>query len=395
MVCERGPGVWSRARYNRSVVAERFDAIVVGLGAMGSAACRALAERGLRVLGLEQFDIAHDCGSSHGRSRVFRKAYFEDPRYVPLLHRAHDLWRELEAAAGRPLLNLHGCLNLGPADHACIQGARQSAEAHELDHEVLDAHELRRRWPVFVPNEGDIGIHEPDGGSLVPEECIQLQVDLARRAGAVIRTRAPVRQWSASGKAVHVQTSGGRYEAEVLVITAGAWLSKLAADLGLPLRVERQVQLWFDPQQRDPFTVERMPVFIHFVSDRAFYGIPMRAEEGMKVSRHHGGAFVDPDTIERGVTAADEADVRSYLAAHLPSADGPLTDSEVCMYTNTPDDHFIIDRHPQHKNVLLAGGFSGHGFKFSPLVGRILADLAVDGKTREPIEPFSVKRFEA
>jgi len=372
-----------------------FDVIVLGLGAMGSAAAYALAQRGVRVLGLEQFDIAHDRGSSHGRSRVIRKAYFEDPRYVPLLHRAYDMWRELEQASGVELMRLNGCLNIGPADHACILGARHSVEQHGLAYEVLDAPEIHRRWPGLRPDDDDIGLYESEGGFLIPERAVKLHVDLARAAGAVIHTGEAVRRWIASSGGVSVQTDDGRYVGGQLMITAGAWLANVAAEFHLPLRVERQVQTWFEPKVEDVFTAQHMPVFIHFLADRAYYGIPMTKNEGMKVARHHGGRITTADAINREVTEEDEVDVRSYLANHLPDANGKLLAAQVCMYTNTPDDHFIIDRHPNHANVLIAGGFSGHGFKFSPVVGQALADLAIDGRTDLPIGLFSIHRLTA
>lgn len=376
-------------------MAESYDVIVVGLGAMGSAAAHAITRRGLRVLGLEQFEIAHDRGSSHGRSRVIRKAYFEDSRYVPLLHRAYDMWRELEQAAGVELMRLNGCLNIGPAGHECIVGARGSAEQHGLAHEVLDADEIHRRWPGLCPGDDDIGIYEAEGGFLIPERAVRVQVDLARAGGAVIHTGEAVRKWSATSTGVSVETDDRRYSGGQLIITAGAWLAEVAAELDLPLSVERQVQTWFEPKVAGIFTADRMPAFIHFLRDRAYYGIPMREAEGMKVARHHGGQITTADAINRQVTKEDEADVRRYLARHLPDADGPLIAAEVCMYTNTPDDHFILDRHPHFSNVLIVGGFSGHGFKFSPVVGAMLAEMVNEFRADEGIELFSLRRFMA
>ena len=372
-----------------------YDVIVIGLGGMGGAALYHLAKHGASVMGIEQFEIGHNRGSSHGRSRVIRKAYFEDSRYVPLLHRAYDMWRELEQAAGVELMRLNGCLNLGPAEHECILGARGSAEQHSLAHEVLDADEIHRRWPGLRPGDDDIGIYEAEGGFLIPERAIRVQVDLARAGGAVIRTGEAVRKWIASSGGVIVETDDRRYVGGQLVITAGAWLAEVAAELELPLRVERQVQTWFEPKVEGVFTAERMPAFIHFLGDRAYYGIPMRETEGMKVARHHGGQITTADAITRQVTEEDEADVRRYLARHLPDADGPLIAAEVCMYTNTPDDHFIIDRHPLFENVLIAGGFSGHGFKFSPVVGEVLAKMVNQSQADEGIELFSLRRFMA
>lgn len=374
-------------------MSKKYDAIVLGVGAMGSAACYHLARRGLSVLGIEQFEIGHDKGSSHGRTRVIRKAYFEDPRYVPLLHECYALWHELEAASGETLLRTTGCLNMGPAEHECIRGVRESVERHGLPHEFLEADEIRRRWPVFEANEGDVGVYEADGGMLFPEKCIAAHVRLAQARGCRILQRTRVENWSAMPHGVVVQAGGERFEGRHLVITAGAWLPIIAAELGLPLVIERQVQAWFAPGEADAFAVGRMPVFIHFLSDRSYYGLPHIGDGAVKVARHHGGLITTAEGVDRNVAASDEADIRLYLSRHMPKADGPLLEARVCLYTNTPDEHFIIDRHPEHENVLIAGGFSGHGFKFSGLVGRVLSDLVLDGRTASPIELFSIARL--
>lgn len=376
-------------------MAEQFDAIVVGLGAMGAAAAHHLSRRGLSVLGLEQFEPGHAMGSSHGRSRVIRKAYFEDPRYVPLLHRAYELWRELERESGEQLLHLPGCLNLGPRDHACIRGVLESVNRHGLRHEVLDAAEVSRRWPAFEPAAEDVGVFEADGGYVIPERCVLLQSQLAQRQGAVLRYRDRVSRWEASPGQVSVSTETSNYRASALVLTAGPWLPGLLSALGLPLRIERQIQLWFQPTSVLGMPEAKLPSFIHFVGKRAYYGIPMRDPHGMKIARHHDGVTTTPETVDRGLTPEDERDVRDYIRSHMPSLNGPLLSSEVCLYTNTPDDHFIIDRHPGHENVIVAGGFSGHGFKFSPVVGSILADLATEGRTTCPIDFFRIDRFGA
>ncbi len=373
----------------------RFDAIVLGVGAMGSAACYHLARRGLKVLGIEQFEIGHDRGSSHGRSRVIRKAYFEDPRYVPLLHSAYRMWQELSEQQGGGLIHLTGCLNLGPADHVCVAGARRSATEHELPFEALDCAEVKRRWPALSPDADDVGIFETDAGFLRPEACIAAHVEAATRRGCRFETSCRVVAWKAGGSAVLVETERGRFECGRLVITAGPWLPQIVSVLGAPLRIERQVQAWFRPTAPGLVERGRLPVFIHFIGDRAFYCIPSFDESGLKAARHHGGAITTPEEVDRTIHPGDEAEVRAYLANHLPSANGPMIGAEVCLYTNTPDEHFIIDWHPEHRGVLLAGGFSGHGFKFSPVVGQALSELAVDGRTPQPIEFLSLRRFTA
>ena len=366
---------------------------------MGAAACDHLARRGQRVLGIEQFELGHDRGSSHGQTRVIRKAYFEDSRYVPLLHDAYRLWRELEIVSGKPLMRMAGCVNIGPADHPAIVGVLKSANDHHLPHEVLTAEVIRSRWPAFNCEERDIGVYEAEAGFLRPERCIGAMAESARCNGAVLHMNECVVRWEATDECVRVETDRDRYDASKLVVTAGPWLSSVCSDLGLPLRVERQVQTWFTPTCAPDFGVGRLPSFIHFTGERAYYGIPIDADapppfnHAVKIARHHGGEIITPDTVQREVTSADEADVRGYIRRFMPGADGPLAAAKVCLYTNTPDDYFIIDRHPQHAHVFLAGGFSGHGFKFAPVVGEVLADLVTTGTTRHPIDLFSIARF--
>jgi sarcosine oxidase len=374
-------------------VNEKYDAIVLGVGGMGSAALCHLARRGVRVLGLEQFDVPHDLGSSHGATRVIRKAYFEDPRYVPLLHRAYELWRDLESEPGEKLLHICGCITIGPSEHPCVLGVRECAARHNLPHEILDAAEIRRRFPALRPAADAIGIHEMDAGALPPERCVMAHVAAARRHGAEVRTRQRVHaiEWNRDG--VRVSTAEGAFHADKLIITAGPWLPQVLP-IGLPLRVERQVQLWFQPREPDLFAPTRMPVFIYFLPQRSYYGLPAFDERGVKVCRHHGGATVTPETVDRTVTRADKDDVRAFVRAHLAPLDGPSQDGKVCLYTNTPDEHFIIGRLPTCERVVIAGGFSGHGFKFAAVVGEIVADLVVDGSTRHDIEMFSPGRFQ-
>ncbi len=369
-----------------------YDCVVLGVGGMGSAACYHLARRKKRVLGLEQFEIPHERGSSHGHSRVIRKAYFEDPRYVPLLHRAFELWRELEAAAGETLLHLTGGINIGPLDHPCIQGVQESVRLHNLTHAILDASEIRRRFPALRPVGNVVGIHEMDAGFLRPERCVLAHVAAAKRHGAEIRTGQRVSAIEWTEKDVRVTTADGSVQAERLIVTAGAWLGNVLP-IGLPLKVERQVQLWFTAREPAIFEPGRMPVFIYFSNDRSYYGVPAFDGRGVKICRHHGGAIVTPDTVDRTVSRADKDDVRAFVRTHLAPLDGPSQDGLVCLYTNTPDENFIIGASPSSPRVIIAGGFSGHGFKFASVMGEIVADLATAGKTRHEIGMFAPTRF--
>ena len=370
-----------------------YDAIVIGLGVMGAAACRSLAQRGLHVLGLEQFQIGHDQGSSHGRTRVIRKAYFEAPGYVPLAHQAFDAWRELERHSGQTLLRVTGCLNIGPADHECIRGVIRSTREHSLPCEQLDAHEIAHRWPALHPAANDIGVFEPDAGVLFAEPCVQALAQDACSHGVTLRCDEKIEQWEVSAGDVVVLSKDAEYRAKHLVLCAGPWLSTLSGDIGEPLSIERQVQAWFDPVEPPLCEVGLLPVFIHFTPQGDFYGMPNLDGQGVKAARHHGGIVTTPDTVSRVVSPQDEQEIRGYLVRHLPAANGALRDAKICLYTNSPDSHFIIDRHPAHTNVWIAGGFSGHGFKFAPVVGEALANLVAGESGRPELAMFRLSRF--
>lgn len=376
-----------------------YDVIVVGLGGMGSAAAYQLAGRGRRVLGLERFGPAHALGSSHGRSRIIRQAYFEDPAYVPLVLRAYDLWAQLERDAAVPLLHVTGGLMIGKAESAVLAGSLRSAREHGIAHEVLDATELRRRFPPFRPAPDTIALRELQAGVLRPEAAVRAHLDLAERRGAELYFEEPIMGWEPlpGDEGVRVTTSRGVYEAERLVITPGPWAPSLLADLHIPLVVERQVQFWFEPIGGiTPFLPDHFPIYIwELANDVAIYGFPALdgPEGGVKVAFHHGGTPTTADTIEREVSPAEIDTLRRVLADHIPALAGTCRDVAPCMYTNTPDEHFVIALHPCHAQVAIAAGFSGHGFKFSCVVGEILADLATEGSTRHPIALFAPQRF--
>ncbi|HEX7090098.1 MAG TPA: N-methyl-L-tryptophan oxidase [Longimicrobiales bacterium] len=373
-----------------------YDIVVVGLGAMGSAAAFHLARRGLRVLGLDRFTPPHGFGSSHGRTRIIREAYFEHPLYVPLVRRAYELWAELEELSGRRILLRTGGLMIGPPDGALVEGARRSALEHGLAFRELSAAELVRRASGFRPAEDMVAIEEPRAGVLFPETAIEAHLALARGAGAELRVEEPVVEWSAAAGGVEVTTEQGRYTAARLVLAAGAWLPGLVAELGLPLTVNRQVQHWYRP---DPpthlFDPERFPIFIcEYAPDAMWYGFPDTGD-GVKVAVHHQGEPARPDTLRRTVTDEEAEPVAALLRRFMPAALGPRIESAVCMYTNTPDDHFIIDAHPEHPHVLLVSPCSGHGFKFSPVIGELVAELATGAAPRFDLAPFAVGRFGA
>jgi sarcosine oxidase len=371
-----------------------YDAVIAGLGAMGSAAAWALARRGLQVLGLEQYASPHPRGSSHGRTRIIREAYFEHPLYVPLVQRAYALWTALEADTGRALLRLTGGLMLGRPDTDVFAGALRSAQEHGLAHEVLTAPAVRRRFPGLEPADDMEAVFEPRAGLLFTEACVEALQLGARRHGAVLEHGQPVIAWEADGAGVSVTTSEGHFRAGHLVVSAGPWLPRLAG-LALPLHVERQLSHWFAPAaQPQAFDAERCPVTIwEHAPGRVFYTIPDPGGHGFKAGIHHEGERVDPDTVRREPDAGDEAPVRALLARFLPAANGRLVDARVCLYTNAPDGHFVLDRHPQWPRVILASPCSGHGFKFAPAVGEALADLVTGGSRRLDLSPFALARL--
>ncbi|MDQ7843805.1 MAG: N-methyl-L-tryptophan oxidase [Armatimonadota bacterium] len=370
------------------------DVIVLGLGAMGSAAAYHLARRGRQVIGLEQFTPGHDRGSSHGRSRIIREAYFEHPDYVPLVRRAYELWAALQAEDGSRLFLPTGGLMIGPHDGALVQGALASARTHDLDHEVLDSAGLRARYPVFQVRDDAAAVWEPRAGVLFPEAGVLAHLRGALRHGARLRTEERVLAWHPRDGGVEVETDRGVYGGDHLVVTAGPWAAQVLTDLGLPLQVERNVMYWFQPADPALFAPHRLPVYIYEYRREAFiYGFPRLGDDGVKVAHHHSGEICTPEDIRRDVSADEVSRMREILAHTLPGLAGELRQAVTCMYTNTPDGHFIIDRHPRHPQVILACGFSGHGFKFAPVVGEILADLAVDGRTRHRIDLFRLDRF--
>ena len=371
-----------------------YDVIIAGVGGMGSAAAYHLAARGLRVLALEQHDLGHGFGSSHGLTRIIRLAYFEDPSYVPLLRRAFTLWRELEQGLPEPLLHVTGGLDVGAEGSVVFEGSRRSCREHHLPHEVLDATALARRVPGWRPADNLMAVFQPDAGFLTPERCIRAHADRARDHGAVIHTHETVRGYTASGGRVHVRTDRADYEAGQLVLTAGAWMADLAPSLAPLLTPERQVLGWFDVADRARFAPSAFPVFVLEAEEGTFYGFPEYGVPGFKIGRyHHLYEKVHPATMDRTVGARDEAALRAAVARYVPDANGPLRSSATCLFTNTPDEHFIVDRAPDTPEVLLVSPCSGHGFKFSSVMGEICADLVQHGRTSHDIGLFRLARF--
>jgi sarcosine oxidase len=375
-------------------VSGAYDAIVIGVGGMGSAACFHLARRGKRVLGLERFDIPHTMGSSHGVNRIIRLAYYEDPSYVPLLRRAYELWRDLESGFGEQLLYITGSIDASERDGEVFRGAVESCELHDLPHDVLSSADLNRRFPAYRLPPDHFALFQPEGGFLLSERCIVAHVFGALAAGAEIRARERVLDWAPTGGGVRVETDRGTYQAEQLVISAGAWMQRLVPALGSLARPERQVLAWLQPTASALFAPARFPVFNLTVEEGRYYGFPVFGNPGFKIGRyHHLDEQVDPDDLDREPNAADEAILRQFAERYFPDGAGPAMALRACLFTNTPDEHFVIDVLPDAPQVVVASPCSGHGFKFCSVVGEILADLVSRGTTDHDIGLFRLGRF--
>ena len=376
-----------------------FDVIVVGLGGMGSASVHQLARRGLRVLGIEQFGPAHTLGSSHGGSRIVRKAYFENPAYVPLLVRSYQLWDELSAAFGEQLFVRCGALMMGDRQSPVVAGALASAEQWGLPYELLDAAEVRRRFPQFQLPADQCALYEADAGYARPEAAVLANLELAIEADAELWFDTVVESVELGPDGVHLSAAGEEIRAAKVVLATGAWADRLAGLDSLPLSTTRQTVHWFGADRPDDFAAERFPVYLWDAPggiDRQLYGFPrLPSEAGVKAAIYRGSPTpIDPDKLDRTVTEADLGPVRELLARLLPELSGEVVDSSVCMYPGATGDDFVLGIHPGSAGrVVLAVGFSGHGFKFIPVVGEIVADLVSDGSSRLDIGFLSPARF--
>jgi sarcosine oxidase len=371
---------------------EPFDVIVVGVGGLGSAALFHLARNGQRVLGIDRFEVPNEQGSSHGVTRIIRLAYYEHPSYVPLLSRAYELWRELETVAGERLLHVTGSVHAGPPDSFHFEGSLRSCIEHGLEHEVIDGAEVNRRFPGYRLPAESMAVFQPEGGFLLPERCIVAHVDAARTMGATVNTDERVLGWKpVSSGGVRVTTDRATYEAERLVLAAGAWEQQLT---GLPVVAERQVLAWLDPLRPELFSPARFPVFDLIVEEGRYYGFPVFGIPGVKFGRyHHLEEEGDPDELDREPNERDEQVLRAFAERYFPDGAGPTSSLETCLFENTPDEHFLLGLHPEHDNVVVAGGGSGHGFKFASVVGEIVAQLARGESPRLDISLLSPGRF--
>ena len=371
-----------------------YDAIVIGVGGMGSAAVYHLARRGLQVLGLEKHAIPHEMGSSHGYSRMIRYTLQEHPSYVPLVRRSYELWHEMEETAGEELMVTTGSIRAGAPDSPFFLNAQEACDLHSIPYEILTASEVNKRFPGYRFPEEISSVYQADGGFLLPERCIVTHVQAAERAGADVHSQETVLDWEVRGDGVQVRTDRDTYTAGRLVVTAGPWAANLVPELAAYAVPERQVMGWFQPKRPELYAAEAFPVFGVFTEEGRYYGFPSHAVPGFKIGRaHHLLQKVDPDAIDREVHPEDEDILRQAVNRYFPLAAGKLLDGKTCMYTNTPDEHFmigILDGQPQ---VSVAAGFSGHGFKFASVIGEIMADLAQNGATEHDINLFRLDRF--
>jgi sarcosine oxidase len=350
----------------------------------------------MRVLGIERFTPGHDRGSSHGRTRVIRLGYFEHPSYVPLAVRAHQRWREIEQAARRQLLHVTGILEIGPPDGILVPGTLASVHAHALPHATFAASELKQRFPALQVPPGYVGVLQPDGGFLDAEASVHALLALAKGAGAEIRTGEAIRAIEPGAAGVRIVTDRGTIEAAAAIAALGPWIKALLPDLPAPIRITRQVLAWLEPLDPALVAPGRLPVFLIESRHGIHYGFPPFGARTVKVAKHHHrDETVDPESYDRTVTAEDEGLIRAAIAEHLPAANGPLIEAKTCLYTMTPDGDFLVDRLPGAPQIVIASPCSGHGFKFAPVIGEILADLATTGTTRHDISRFGLARFNA
>ncbi|HEU5101955.1 MAG TPA: N-methyl-L-tryptophan oxidase [Roseiflexaceae bacterium] len=373
----------------------RYDVIVVGGGVMGCATAYHLAKRGRRVLLLEQFALGHDRGSSHGHSRIIRLAY-DGPDYVRLAQAAYPLWRVLEQDSGAALMLQTGGLDFAPPGTRSFEATRATLAALGIEHELLDAAAIVERFPQFELPADTIGLYQHDAGILNASACVAALAAEARRHGAELRDQEPARQIGAAGAGVEVRTDLGAYQADRLVVSAGSWARPLLHQLGLdlPLTVTREQVAFFVPRHPEQFAPGQFPIFIHHDDEHpSAYGFPVFGLPGVKVAYHQGGPAIAPESDERAADPAVSQSLRDYLARWVPAAAGELLLAQTCRYTTTPDEHFIIDRHPERPQIVIGSPCSGHGFKFGVLIGAILADLAERGATEHPIGKFGLGRF--
>lgn len=371
-----------------------YEVAVIGTGGIGSAVLYQLAGQGLRVVGIERFSPPHHHGSSHGQTRIIRQAHFEDPRYTPLMQKSYLGWQELEQFTGRLLMKLVGLLQVGSPSGLVISGVRQAAAENRQNLGELTSAEVEKRWPVFRVPSGMIGLFESNAGYLFVERCVKTYVEAACQLGATLLSNCEVHSWQ-PGKPIRMQTTQGEIQAERLIITAGPWASHLLGPLNLKLQLLRKSMVWYAVEKSREAAAASLPAFLFELSTGVFYGFPPLDERGMKLAAHSGGTPIkDPLQIEQGIQPDDLEQMEQFHARCLPGVLAEKRDHAFCMYTMSPDEHFIVDHHPYDRNVVFAAGLSGHGFKFAPVLATALADLCLEGTTSLPIDFVRLDRFQ-
>lgn len=368
-----------------------WDVVVAGLGAMGAATTWELARRGLRVLAIDRFEPLHALGSSHGSTRIIREAYFEHPLYVPLVHRAWQRWHLLEQETGLTLARRTGGLNIAQRESEFLDGLMRSIQEHHLAHECLDRDAIIARYPALMPEPGTVGVFEPRASVLFAEACVRAFQDAARARAATLRFREPLHDWKAEAGALLIETETQVIRAKRLVLALGPWTP---AFVDFSLAIERQCVFWFEPLRRPfAFQPDAMPITLweHGPGQLA-YAFPDLGN-GVKASLHHQGSNADLETIDRVAGPADEARIREQVERIMPDAAGRVLSASVCLYTNTPDFHFLIDRHPEDTRVIVISACSGHGFKFAPAIAELAADLVEGRKPEFDVSPFRAERL--
>ncbi|MDA1280131.1 MAG: N-methyl-L-tryptophan oxidase [Chloroflexi bacterium] len=368
--------------------------IVVGLGAHGSSTVYHLASRGIDVIGLDRYRPPHSIGSSHGPSRIFREAYKEGPDYVPLLRRARELWNRLNVDFGTPSFTVTGGLFMGQPTGRAMTGMQATSKVHDVEIEMLTPSEVRKRYPAFHIPDGWQAIYEVNSGAIFPEVAVEAQLTLAEKAGADLHFDEQVEGWTSTGSSVTVVTTHGEYQADRLILTAGVWLPGLLGDLELPFDIER-VSLWMVKPRanHDFFRAGNFPNASFELDER--YPLYMQADfgTGVKLALDHHGTPTTAETVSRETTSNDYDKIFKEIRRFVPDLDGEVLGSAVCMYTNTPDLNFVVDRHPEYENVIIGSACSGHGFKFAPVMGEMLSDLAIHGSSKFDLDMFSARRF--
>ena len=370
-----------------------FDVAIIGAGTMGSAAAFFLAQAGLRVLVLEQFRIAHEFGSHSGATRIIRHAYHESPDYVPLVLRSDHLWQELEQRSNAPLLIRTGGIDLGPKEGKVVANAELACRTHSLPFEHMEANEIMQRWPQFRIPANWHACFDPNMGFLLVDNCIHAYADAARKTGAEIHEEETVLSYHTK-TSISITTTKTTYSVQKVVVSAGAWNTQLLRDLALPLVVKRRTLSWLKTENDEFFRPGNFPIFLADTPAGLLYGFPVYGKPGLKMANHHErGPETDPDTVDRIFHPEDALDAQEFASKFLVGVHSTVIDAKICLYTMTPDEHFVIDLHPRNPNIVVAAGFSGHGFKFAPVVGEILRDLAINQHTDHPISKFRINRF--